>query len=349
MPDNLEFHYPWVALLLALLPIYALLTGRMGRVAALKFSSAELARASGAKARSAPGALMATLRLLALALLILACAGPRVARTRVERKTEGIDIMLALDLSPSMFAMDMSPPDKDLWRCLVAKDVIRDFVDRRPDDRVGLVGFAGKPYLISPLTLNHDWIKLGLDRIDAGILPQPGTAIGEAVAMATSRMKERKGKGNRIIILLTDGDDNSSRKILPVPAAEVAAALGIRVYTIGVGIDKPTPMPEMDRSTRRPLRDAQGRVSLDPTFMLPAANYELLGRMATLSGGKFYRAKNAAELRGIYEDIGKLETSEVLVLSHVEYTELFAAFALAALGVLLAGHTLANTRYLRLP
>lgn len=349
MPDNLDFHHPWVMLLLALLPLHALLTGRMGRVAALRFSSAELARAAGAKARSAPGALLATLRLLALALIIIACAGPRISRTRVERKTEGIDIMLALDLSPSMFAMDMSPPGQDLWRCLVAKEVMRDFIDKRPDDRIGLVAFAGKSYLVSPLTLNHDWIKLGLDRIDAGVLPVQGTAIGEAMAMSADRMKNRKGKGSRIIILLTDGDDNSSRKILPVPAAELAAALGQRIYTIGIGIDRETAMPEMDRYENKPARDARGHVMLNPMFKLPPANYTLLQKMAEISGGRFYRAKDAAELRRIYDDIGALETSEVLVLNHVEYTELFAPFALAALAVLLAETALANTRYLRLP
>lgn len=347
MPDNLDFHHPWVLLLLALLPLHALLAGRMGRVAALRFSSTETARAAGAKARSAPGALLATLRLLALALLIIAIAGPRRSATSVERKSEGIDIMLALDLSPSMHAFDMSPPGGEISRATAAKAVIADFVDLRPTDRIGIVAFSGKPYLVSPLTLNHAWLKQGLSRLDAGVLREQGTAIGEAVAMSADRMKKRTGKGSRIVILLTDGDDNSSRRIQPVPSAELAAGLGQRVYTIGIGKNEPTPMPAIDPYTGKIRRDATGRAI--PGFMMDPANYSLLEKMASVSGGKFYRATNTAELKRIYEDIGKLETSEVRVITHLEYTELFVPVALAALTVLLVELALANTRCLRLP
>lgn len=342
-----EFQHPAVLLLLALLPVYALLLGRMGRVAALRFPSTEIAKLTGAKARSAAGRLLFALRLLALALLIVAVAGPTRVSTSVERKSEGIDIMLALDLSTSMHALDMSPPGQELSRATVAKSVIAEFVDQRPSDRVGLVAFSGKPYLSSPLTLNHEWLKKIIGRLDAGVLREQGTAIGEAVAMAADRMKNRTGKGSRILILLTDGDDNSSRKIQPVPAAELAAGLGQRVYTIGIGKSEPTALPAMDPFTGQIIRDASGKARA--AHMMPAANYTLLGKMAYLSGGKFYRATNTDELKKIYEDIGKLETSEVRVITHTQHTHLFVPVALAALALLLAEMVLKNTRFLRLP
>ena len=346
MPDNIDFIYPGVLALLALLPVYALLAGRPGLRAAMRFPSTETARHAGAKTRSAAGRFLIALRLLALAALIVACAGPRLSHKHIERKSEGIDIMLVLDLSPSMHAFDMSPPGQEVSRAAAAKNVIAEFVDRRTDDRIGLVTFAARPFLASPLTLNHDWIKDRLAVVDAGVIGN-GTAIGDAVAMAADRMKSRTGKGSRIVILLTDGDDNSSRRIKPVPSAEVAAGLGQRVYTIGIGRDEPTPLPLVNPSTGKVEREADGKPVT--AFMMPPANYALLGKMATISNGKFYRAKNAYELSRIYDDIGRLETSEVRVVSHVEYTQLFPPFAIAALALLLIEALLAATRYLRIP
>jgi Ca-activated chloride channel family protein len=314
-----EFQYPAVLLLLALLPIYALLLGRMGRVAALRFPSTEIAKLSGAKARSAAGRFLFALRLFALALLIVAVADPVRVSTAIERKSEGIDIMLALDMSGSMQAPDMDIGGTATSRIEAAKAVIAEFVDKRLTDRIGLIAFAGNPYLASPLTLNHAWLKKIITKIQAtGAASQGGTAIGDATAMAADRMKNRTGKGSRILILLTDGDDNASKRIKPVPAAELALGLGQRVYTIGVGKGGNEEFP-------------------------------LLGKMASLSGGKFYRATNGSELKKIYEDIGRLETSEVRVITHTQYTHLFVPVALAALALLLAETVLRNTRNLRLP
>lgn len=341
------FLHPWALAFLAALPVLALLAGRAGRAAALRFPSTEIAREAGKRARSAPGRLALALRLTTLALLIIACAGPRITRTNVTSKSDGIDIMLVMDLSPSMYALDMSPKGEDRTRADMAKSVMRDFVAKRPDDRIGLVAFSGKPYLISPLTLNHDWLDHAVSRLDAGVLPEQGTAIGDAVAMAADRMSKLKGKGDRVIILLTDGDDNSSQNIAPVPAAELAKALGERLYTIGIGKDEPTPMPVIDPRTGRPARNRNGEILSQS--MMPPANYSLLGRMAELTGGRFYRAKDDAELVRIYEDIGRLEKSEVRITRRAEHTELFALFAAAALATLLASVALANTRHLRLP
>ena len=165
MNGELEFQYPWVLALLGLLPVYALLRGKVGRLSALVFSSADIARAAGAQARSAPGRLLLFLRLLVVALTIGALAGPRLANYHVETETPGIDIMLVLDLSWSMMAVDMGKPAEKLSRFAIASSVLKDFVAKRPNDRIGLISFSGVPYLTSPLTLNHTWLGENLARL----------------------------------------------------------------------------------------------------------------------------------------------------------------------------------------
>lgn len=348
MLDQFEFRHPAVLGLLALLPLYALLLGRYGRAAAMRFPSAELARAAGAKARSAPGRLMISLRMAALALLIVACSGPRLTRTHIERHAEGIDIVLAVDLSASMLALDLAPEGRDLTRIEVARKVIREFIEKRPDDRIGMVAFSGKPYLVSPLTTTHPWLLKRLDALRAGTIKEIGTALGDALAMSTDRMKTREGKGSRVIILLTDGDDNMSREIMPLSTCELVRALGHRLYTIGIGKDEATTLPKVDLVTGKPKRGPDGKV-IYSDLVLPPANYELLGKMAALGQGRFYRAKNAEELGKIYDDIGKLEKSDVHVTTRTEYIELFTFLVLGALAALLTEFILAHTRFLRLP
>ena len=158
MNGEFEFQFPWLLALLGLLPVYALLHGKIGKLSALKFSSADIARAAGAQARAAAGRFLFFLRLLAVALGIVALAGPRFANYHVETETPGIDIMLVLDLSWSMVAVDMAAPGEKITRFDIASEVLGDFINKRPDDRIGLVAFSGEPYLASPLTLNHEWL-----------------------------------------------------------------------------------------------------------------------------------------------------------------------------------------------
>ena len=180
MSGNFEFQYPWVLGPLALLPIYALLHGRPGKLAALRFPSADIARAAGASARAAVGRLLLFLRLLVLALLIGALAGPRFANDHTETEASGIDIMLVLDVSWSMMALDMGSPSERVSRFDIASDVLEDFVRKRPSDRLGLIVFSAVPYLASPLTLNHDWLIENLHRLHVGLIRDLGTAIGDA-------------------------------------------------------------------------------------------------------------------------------------------------------------------------
>ena len=238
MNSNFEFQYPWVLALLALLPVYAFLRGRVGKHSALMFSSADIARAAGATAKAAAGRLLLFLRLLVVALLIIALAGPRFANDRTETQASGVDIMLALDLSWSMMALDMSGPGERVTRYDIASSVLEDFIRKRESDRIGLVVFSAVPYLASPLTLNHDWLAENLRRLHIGMLRELGTAIGDATASAAKRLKNSQDSKTRLIILLTDGDNNKG-EIDPVPAAQLAAALGAKVYTIGIGVEEP--------------------------------------------------------------------------------------------------------------
>src|SRR5437773_8319863 len=158
MRGNLEFQFPWLLGLLALLPVYAFTLGRTGKLSALRFPSADIARAAGATARAAVGRLLLFLRILTVGLCIVALAGPRFANDRTETQASGIDIMLALDLSWSMMALDMGSARERVSRFDIASSVLEDFVRKRPSDRIGLIVFSAVPYLVSPLTLNHNWL-----------------------------------------------------------------------------------------------------------------------------------------------------------------------------------------------
>ena len=346
MSEGFEFQYPWVLALLALLPVYAFLRGRVGKHSALTFSSADIARAAGATAKAAAGRLLLFLRLLVVGLLIVALAGPRFANDRTETQASGVDIMLVLDLSWSMMALDMSGPGERVTRYDIASSVLEDFIRKRESDRIGLVVFSAVPYLASPLTLNHDWLAENLRRLHIGMLRELGTAIGDATASAAKRLKSSQDSKSRLIILLTDGDNNKG-EIDPVPAAQLAAALGAKVYTIGIGVEEPCKLPAFDPAAGNLVLDAQGNVK--PTLVLQPANYSVLSKMSNLSGARSYRAKNRRELQSIYDDIDRLEKSEVKLRRYTIHTPLYQWPLLTALGLFTLEMLLANTRLRRVP
>ena len=347
MNSNFQFQYPGLLLLLALLPLYAMLQGRIGKLSALRFPSADIARAAGAAARAAAGRLLLFLRILTVALCIIALAGPRFANDRTETQASGVDIMLVLDLSWSMMALDMSGPRERVSRFDIAAQVHEDFIRKRPSDRIGLIVFSAVPYLASPLTLDHDWLAENLHRLHVGLIRDLGTAIGDAVAAGAKRLKGLKDSKSRIIILLTDGDNNKG-EIDPVPAAQLAAALGVKVYTIGIGIEKPCILPPFFPSTGKLDLDEQGNVKPGGMTLQPA-NYDVLGKMSMLSNAKFYRATNRRELQRIYNEIDRLEKSEVKLRRFTTYRPLFQWPLLAAFGLLALELVLANTRFRRVP
>jgi Ca-activated chloride channel family protein len=346
MHGNFQFQYPWLLILLALLPFYAFLKGRAGSFSALLFPSADLARAAGAAARSAAGRLLLFLRLLTVGLCIAALAGPRFADDHTETEASGVDIMLVLDLSWSMMALDMGGPHERVSRFDIASSVLEDFVRKRPSDRLGLIVFSAVPYLASPLTLNHDWLIENLHRLHVGLIRDLGTAIGDAAAAGAKRLKNIKDSKSRIMILLTDGDNNKG-EIDPVPAAQLAGALGIKIYTIGIGIEQPCKLPLFDPSTGKLQLTPNGEVI--PAMDLQPANYAVLGKMASLSNGRFYRATSGRELQRIYNEIDRLEKTEHKLRRTTTYRPLFQWPLLAAFGLLSLELVFANTRFRRVP
>jgi Ca-activated chloride channel homolog len=346
MNQQFEFQFPWVLALLALLPVYALLLGRPGKFSALRFSSGELMRGVGGVARSAAGSFLLFVRVLGVALVILALAGPRFANDRIESQTRSVDILLVVDLSLSMLALDMSPPDQLVTRLDVARSVIEDFIARRTSDRIGLIAFSGAPYLASPLTLNHDWLRQSLHRLRLNLIREPGTAIGDATGAGVKRLLTLKDSKSRIVILLTDGDHNRG-EMDPIPAAQVAAAMGVKVYTIGIGRPEPCMLPAFNWETGDIILDPRGRPIF--TVTIQPANYDVLKTMSQITGGRFYTAASQDELERIYHEIDQLEKAEVILRRQVAYTPLFQWPLLAGLAVLALELLLANTRYRRIP
>jgi Ca-activated chloride channel family protein len=345
-PLEFQFQFPWVLGFLALLPIYAILLGRAGKLSALRFPSADIARAAGASAKAAAGRLLLFLRILSVALCIVALAGPRFANDRTETQASGVDIMLALDLSWSMMAQDMAGEREHVSRFDIASSVLEDFIRKRPGDRLGLMVFSAVPYLASPPTLDHDWLIENLHRLHVGLIRDLGTAIGDATAAAARRLNVIKDSKSRIIIVLTDGDNNRG-EIDPVPAAQLAAALGEKVYTIGIGIEEPCYLPAFDPSTGKLQLGPNGEII--PALLLQPANYSVLGKMASLSNAKFYRATNRRELQDIYNDIDRLEKTQIKLRRFTTYRPLFQWPLLAALGLFGLELLLANTRLRRIP
>ncbi|HFQ90115.1 MAG TPA: VWA domain-containing protein [Desulfobulbus sp.] len=326
------FAHPQLLWLLALLPLVALLRGRSGPAPALLFSTTSVVRAIAGARRARPGGPLGLLRILTLALLILALAGPRLGNTTTEIKASGIDILLAVDVSGSMEALDFTLDGQPASRLDVVKSVVSKFIKQRPNDRIGLLAFAGRPYMVCPLTLDHDWLQQRLDSLKTGMI-EDGTAIGSAIAAGVNRLRKSKAK-SRIMILLTDGMNNAG-KVAPVTAAEAAETLGIKIYTIGAGTRGEAPMPVTDQFGRRRLVRMQ--VDIDE---------KTLSRVAEMTGGRYFRATDTSSLEKIYAEINKMETTTRIRKHFSHYRELFAWPLLAAL--LLLGLELAVSRR-RLP
>jgi Ca-activated chloride channel homolog len=286
----------------------------------------------GAKYRHVP----VILRYLALILVIIALARPQKLLQEKSVQTEGIDIMLALDISTSMLAEDFKPHN----RIDAAKQVADEFISGRSSDQIGLVVFAGQSFTQCPLTLDYALLKQLLDRVSVELISggqiEDGTAIGMAIANGVNRLRSSKAK-SRIIILLTDGQNNRGQ-IDPQTAASAAQALGVRIYTIGVGTEGVAPYPVTDPFGRTYYQ--QMEVKIDE---------ELLRKIADQTGGKYYRAKDTESLRRIYGDIDRLEKSKIRVHQYRQKTELYFSWLTAALLLLLAEISLTSTRLRTLP
>ena len=331
-----RFASPLLLWLLLLLPVLAMIRGRAGRgTAGLLYPAADLVRAVGREVTSAAGRVRLLLRLLALALVVVALARPQQGLGTAEVETSGIDIVLGIDVSGSMRALDFELDGERADRLQVVKSVVRRFIDARREDRIGIVGFAGRPYLVSPLTLDHDWLAQSLERVRIGLI-EDGTAVGSAIAASVNRLREQKAK-SKVVILLTDGVNNAG-KVAPLTAAEAARALGIKVYTIAAGTQGEAPMPVPDRFGNE-------RVVMVPVEV----DEDTLRKVAETTGAAFFRATDTATLERIYAQIDQLERTTETVKRYEQYRELFHWPLLLGLLVLGLELLLAETRLRSLP
>lgn len=328
-----RFASPMVLILLAVIPLLVIwfIRYRRRRVSSITFSDLELVKAArpggGIWAEFiSPGA-----RLLGLGLLIVALARPQTGNVNTETTTEGIDIILTLDISGSMKAEDFKPQN----RLHVSKEVIKDFIRSRTNDRIGLVVFARESFTQCPLTLDYNILLNFLDEVTFGMV-EDGTAIGMAIANSCNRLKDSPAK-SKVIVLLTDGVNNAG-EINPVTAAEIAKTLGIRVYSIGAGRPGPAPYPVDDPVFGRRYVNVENEI-----------DEESLQQIASLTGGRYYRAKDETGLKEIYEEISSLETTKIETKQYVQFRELYMYLLITGLGLIMFEVVLSQTRYRKIP
>lgn len=315
----MRFENPYILyLLLGIIPLVAYYIYRLPRaVASVRISSVEgFSDVSKVGGRVWLRHMPVVCRMLALALLVVAMARPQRVDHRQNVNVEGIDIMLALDISSSMLARDFEPN-----RLEAAKQISSQFVMDRPTDRIGFVIFGGEAFTQSPLTTDHSAVVSLLSGVYCGLLAD-GTAIGNGLATAVNRLKDSEVP-SKVVVLLTDGVNNSGQ-IDPLSAAQIAKDYGIRVYTIAVGVDGFAPYP---------VYDAWGQVTMQNTKV--EIDEKVLTEIAQATGGAYFRATDNNKLTDIYQQINKLEKAKVEVDNYVQYSYVYHGFALAALVLLL--------------
>jgi Ca-activated chloride channel homolog len=325
----MRWEAPWLLLLLLLVPLLVVLQRRHhpARPAAVLWAGA----GGPGGLRAALVRAVSALPWVALALALVALARPQQGLSLSETETRGVDIMLAIDMSPSMSAQDFQP----LNRLSVAKATAREFIRRRPHDRIGLAGFAATAFTQCPLTLDHEALEELLDGLDFG-LAEDGTAIGMGLATAVARLRESRTP-SKVIVLLTDGANNRGQ-IDPLTGADLARALGVKVHTILVGRGGLVPVPLDDPLLGRRIQMMQ--MEVDPAT---------LEQIAQRTGGRFYRATDAGALAGIYGEIDRLERVPVRSIVYRDYRDL-APLVLGAAALLLAlSSLLGSTVAFRLP
>lgn len=332
---SFRFESPEFLWLLLLLPLIAIWLGRRGKAAAIEYSSVETLKRLGATRKTKAGRWLSAMRLLALAFVIIALARPQTGETREEVEASGIDIILAIDVSGSMRALDFRLGNKQASRLEVVKKVVRDFINERPDDRLGIVAFAEYPYLVSPPTLDHDFLLRNLERVRIDE-ENAQTAIGSGLASSVNRLRDTKGK-SKVVILLTDGKNNAG-KIAPLTAAEAAEAIGVKVYTIGAGSDGLVPIP---------VNVPGGGQRLTRDYM--PIDEDTLQEISKMTGGRFFRAHDTKSLSRVYGEIDALERTTAKRRQFENYHDHFAWALVPALFLIFSELGLVQTRLRRLP
>ena len=330
-----EFKTPLVLLLVPLLLALFWYEHKRRQGASFRFSSLFLIRQLATTWRARWSFLPWVLRALVLVLLLIALASPRKLLAFPKLSSEGIDIVLALDVSGSMSAEDYIINAQRISRLDIIKSTVEKFVEQRRDDRIGLIVFGSQAYTVCPLTIDHEWLLENLRQIRIGLI-QDSTAIGSGIATSLLRLKDSKAK-TRIIVLLTDGVNNSG-KIQPLDAAKMAQALGVRVYTIGAGTTGIVPYPVTDEFGNKHYEQAQ--------FDLDEGT---LKKIATMTQAKYFRAADTESLRHIYTQIDKLEKTKIESKGYKQYEPLFWYFVDAALALLVLEIILTNSVFLKIP
>ncbi len=327
--------YPWVLLLLLLVPLLIYLRYAVRRRAALRFSDGQvLARLPVSWTIYAQYALP-VLYGAGLISLIIALARPQAGLHESRVHAEAVDIVLLIDVSTSMIAEDFSIGDQRMNRLDAVKEVVRSFIPKRTSDRISLIAFAGAPYTVSPLTFDHAWLIQQVDRVRIGMV-EDGTAIGSAIASALNRVRDSEAM-SKVVVLLTDGVNNAG-SITPENAADFARRLDVKVYTIGAGTKGFAPVP---------VTDPFGRTQY---IRQPADLDEAqLRRIAESTGAQYFHADNYDALAGIYEEIDRLEKTEIEMEHFTRFEERFTPFLLLAISLLGLERLLAMTRLGRLP
>lgn len=318
MFSNFSFQQPWFLLLLLLLPLVVWLRNRRVKPLEVTVKMPTLEAVAGVKSWKASfQKLLPVLRGLAFVALVVALARPQLTLKDEKIKADGIDIFLAIDLSSSMLAQDFNPD-----RLEVCKRVAVEFVDKRKYDRIGLAVFSGEAFTQCPLTTDHKVLTDFIESLRCGIL-EDGTAIGMGLATAVNRIKDSPGK-SKVVILLTDGVNNAGY-VKPLTAAEIAKEFAVKVYTIGVGQEGTAVSPISRRSDGSYVM-GMARVEIDE---------DLLKQISEMTGGKYFRATTARSLERIYDEIDKLEKTEIEVTTVKRYSEEFYRFVWLAIGLLL--------------
>lgn len=329
------FKTPLMLVFVFIVPVALWMFYRRQRPAAVRFSSTSLLSSVKLSWRQRFFQLPVILRLLSIICFLIALAGPRSVLEFTEMKSEGIDIVLDIDVSGSMAAEDFEIQGRRKNRLDVVKAVVKDFIKGRPNDRIGIVAFARAAYTVSPLTTDQDWLFENLSRLKLGLI-QDGTAVGSGLSSSLVRLKNSKAK-SRVVILLTDGVNNAGT-ITPLEAAGIAKSMGIKVYAIGAGTRGLVPFPVEDVWGRKRYQ----RVSIE-------IDEATLQQIAKETGGKYFRANDTASLREIYKEIDQMEKVEISHYGYREYKELFGYFVVAGLIILIVELILRNSVFLVLP
>lgn len=336
----MTYHSPsafWLLLPLALI-IFWVIWSKKKKTPTLQFGSVDLLKTVTPSLRTRLMNLPLALKTLGLVLVIMALARPQTMNTKIRKNVEGIDIVICLDVSDSMLIEDMKP----LNRLEAAKETIKQFIEGRSSDRIGLVVFAGESFTLVPPTLDYQLILQRVNEITSASSAKikDGTALGVSMANAAGRLKDSQAK-SRVMIFMTDGENNSGT-IDPETGLEIAKGYGIKVYSIGLGKDGPTRIPVY-------TRDVFGQKIKTYQPFESTVNEELLERMAKDTGGRFYRATNEGALKKIFSDIDTLEKTKIDVNKFTNYTEKFPPYLVAGIVLYLLGLLLGRSWLRRVP